>query len=89
MPRANLTDLTVRSLKEGTYFDAKTPAFGIRVGKQRKTWLVVRGKTRTKTVIGHFPQVSRKRCSATLGVSELQDVWSGCQFHGISSSMRF
>jgi hypothetical protein len=34
-------------------------------------------------------QKERKRCSATLGVSTLQDGWSGCQFHGISSSMRF
>jgi putative transposase len=31
----------------------------------------------------------RKRCSVTLGLSALQDGWSGCQFHGISSSMRF
>jgi hypothetical protein len=31
----------------------------------------------------------RKRFSATLGLSALQDGWSGCQFHGISSSMRF
>ena len=30
----------------------------------------------------------RKRCSATLGLSALQDGWSGCQFHGINSSMR-
>jgi alkanesulfonate monooxygenase SsuD/methylene tetrahydromethanopterin reductase-like flavin-dependent oxidoreductase (luciferase family) len=30
-----------------------------------------------------------KRCSVTLGLSALQDGWSGCQFHGISSSMRF
>ena len=30
-----------------------------------------------------------KRCSTTLGLSALQDGWSGCQFHGISSSMRF
>ena len=28
-------------------------------------------------------QINRKRCSATLGVSALQDGWSGCQFHGI------
>ena len=33
--------------------------------------------------------LDRKRCSATLGVSALQDGWSGCQFHGISLSMRF
>jgi hypothetical protein len=33
--------------------------------------------------------LQRKRCSTTLGLSALQDGWSGCQFHGISSSMRF
>ena len=32
--------------------------------------------------------IRRKRCSATLGLSALQDGWSGCQFHGINSSMR-
>jgi site-specific recombinase XerD len=52
-----LTDITIRSLKPGVYFDSKTPAFGIRVGALRKTWLVVRGKTRTQTVIGHYPQL--------------------------------
>jgi hypothetical protein len=31
----------------------------------------------------------RKRCSGTLRLSAPQDEWSGCQFHGISSSMRF
>ena len=58
MPRANLTDLTVRSLKEGTYFDAKTPAFGIRVGKLKKTWLVVLDQSRVKTVLGHYPDMA-------------------------------
>ena len=43
MPKIGLTDLSVRSLKEGLYFDTKTPAFGIRVGKNRKTWLVAIG----------------------------------------------
>jgi UbiD family decarboxylase len=33
--------------------------------------------------------IPSKRCSVTLGLSALQDGWSGCQFHGISSSMRF
>lgn len=52
-----LTDITIRSLKPGVYFDAKTPAFGIRIGKLRKTWLVVRGKSRSQTVLGHYPDL--------------------------------
>jgi len=55
MPGVTFTDLSVRSLKEGIYYDARTPAFGIRIGKLRKTWIVVRGKARTKTVVGHYP----------------------------------
>jgi hypothetical protein len=53
--RKIFTDLTIKSLLPGTYFDAKTPAFGIRIGKHRKTWIVVRGKARIQTVIGHYP----------------------------------
>lgn len=55
--KATLTDIAIRSLKPGVYFDAKTPAFGIRIGALRKTWLVVRGKTRTQTIIGHYPDM--------------------------------
>jgi integrase len=55
--RKNLTDLTVRSLAPGTYFDIKTPAFGIRVGKHRKTWIVVRAKVRIQTIVGHYPSM--------------------------------
>ena len=43
----------------------------------------------TAEKIALFRSLFRKRCSATLGVSALQDGWSGCQFHGINSSMRF
>lgn len=35
------TDLAVQKLGPGLFLDTKTPAFGIRVGKNRKTWLVV------------------------------------------------
>lgn len=55
--KATLTDITIRAMKPGVYFDAKLPAFGIRIGLIKKTWLVVRGKTRTQTVVGHYPDV--------------------------------
>ena len=57
-----LTDISVRALKGSesykTYFDDQLPAFGVRVGKRRKTFVVVRGKQRERTTIGHFPDLS-------------------------------
>lgn len=59
MPTAHLTDIVVLRLRTpGTYFDETTPAFGIRVGKNRKTWIVMRGRQRTRTRIGHYPAMS-------------------------------
>ena len=48
MPKAHLTDIVVQRLKlPGTYFDATTPAFGIRVGKHRKAWIAESEALRT------------------------------------------
>jgi integrase len=59
MPRTHLTDVVVSRLKEpGTYFDESTPAFAVRVGKNRKTWFVIRGRERERTNIGQYPAVS-------------------------------
>src|SRR6202166_3194585 len=59
MPVAHLTDVMVSRLRmPGTYFDETTPAFGIRVGKNRKTWIVIRGAERVRTRIGHYPALS-------------------------------
>lgn len=58
VPRAHLTDLSIRALKPGTWFDEKLPAFGIRVGKLTKTWIVMRTQKRIRTVIGHYPAMS-------------------------------
>ncbi|MDI1345078.1 MAG: site-specific integrase [Pseudolabrys sp.] len=59
MPVAHLTDIVVQRLRTpGTYFDKTTPAFGIRVGKNRKTWIVMRGKDRVRTRVGHYPSLS-------------------------------
>ena len=56
MPTAHLTDIVVSRLKApGTYFDETTPTFGMRVGKNRKTWIVMRGKIRQRIRIGHYP----------------------------------
>ncbi len=55
--RANFTDLLVRSLPEGTYFDARTPRFGIRVGKHRRTWIVLQGPRSDKKKLGVYPEL--------------------------------
>lgn len=58
MPTIYLTDLTIRSLKNGSYYDIKTRGFGIRVGKNRKTWHIVKEPSRTKITIGYYPDLS-------------------------------
>jgi integrase len=50
--------MTIRTLTEGIYFDDRTPSFGIRIGKHRKTWLVIKGKNRTRIRLGHYPAMS-------------------------------
>src|ERR1700712_1216714 len=57
MPVTHLTDVVVSRLKTpGTYFDESTPAFALRVGKNRKTWFVIRGRERQRTNIGQYPE---------------------------------
>jgi integrase len=59
MPKTHLTDVVVSRLNApGTYYDSTTPAFAIRVGKNRKTWFVIRGRERERTNIGQYPAVS-------------------------------
>ncbi len=53
-----LTDLTVRNLTQGLHLDARLTSFGIRVGKTKKTWIVIRGTNRTKVSLGHYPALS-------------------------------
>jgi integrase len=59
MPKLHMTDVVVSRLKSsGAYYDETTPAFGLRVGKNRKTWFVIRGRERLRTNIGQYPGVS-------------------------------
>jgi integrase len=71
MPKIAFSDLTVRSLKEGVYFDTKTPAFGIRIGKHRKTWIVLKGARSNKVRLGFYPSTSlaeaRRKALLALG----------------------
>src|SRR5580700_8050027 len=59
MSALHFTDLAVSRLSTpGTYYDEATPAFGIRVGKHRKVWFVIRGTQRLRTTIGRYPDKS-------------------------------
>ena len=58
-----LNDLSLRQLPlmekgQQRYFDESTPGFGVTVGVNRKTFFVVRGKTRKLTTIGAYPSIS-------------------------------
>lgn len=68
MPTMLLTDLSVRALKGSDkhqkFFDTKTPGFGIRVGKNSKTWVCMRGKQRELVTIGRYPDVSLSEARA-------------------------
>jgi integrase len=83
MPTLALTDLTVNALKptEGQvkYFDKKLPAFGVRVGKKRKTFIVMMGRSRKLVTLGHYPDMpladarqQAKKLLAGLPVEEFQ-----------------
>jgi integrase len=57
--KMHFTDVSVQRLHQsGTYWDDTTPGFGVRVGKHRKTWIIMRGQIRQRVRIGHYPATS-------------------------------
>lgn len=62
MPKIALTDIAVRNLKpqspQVTYWDASLPAFGVRVGQESKTFVVIYGRERKRTTIGRYPALT-------------------------------
>jgi hypothetical protein len=55
MSALHFTDLAISRLStSGTYYDELTPAFGIRIGKHRKGWFVIRGRERLCTPLGLY-----------------------------------
>lgn len=52
------TELAVKALPIGKHFDPSTPAFGMRVGKNRRTWIVQRGADRRIIRVGHYPAMT-------------------------------
>jgi integrase len=76
--RIHFTDITIRALKSSpaqtTYWDEAVPAFGVRIGRRSKTFLIVRdGGHRIK--IGRYPAISlhdaRKEAKCLLALTEL------------------
>jgi Arm DNA-binding domain len=55
MPKT-LSDMTIRTLPQGIFWDTKLPGFGVRVGKRTITFIVNTGTTRIK--IGTYPSLS-------------------------------
>lgn len=62
MAQMLFTDIAIRALSGSeqytTFFDTKTPNFGIRCGLRSKTFLVLRGKSRERVTIGRYPDIS-------------------------------
>ena len=58
MPNIHFNDRVIAGLKEeGTYWDLGTKAFGVRIGKSAKTFIVIRdGGRRIK--LGRYPDLS-------------------------------
>jgi hypothetical protein len=52
MPKIVLTEISVRALKptdgQVTYWDVNLPNFGVRVGKRRKTFVLLVGEARQR-----------------------------------------
>jgi integrase len=58
MPRLHLTDVVVQRLQTvGIHYDDTTPAFGIRIGKHRKAWVITKGKDRQRITLGLYPSM--------------------------------
>ena len=62
MPTTLLTDVSLRALKPSdsyvTWYDKALPAFGVRVGKRSKTFVVMLGKERKRLSLGKYPAVT-------------------------------
>ena len=78
MPVVRLTDIAIRAYKPGeeriTYWDETLPAFGLRVGRRAKVFILMHGKARKRLVLGRYPamslQTARKRAQSLLYGSE-------------------
>ena len=65
MPKAHLTDISVKGLKpqprQVTYWDDSLPGFGLRVSQAgAKSWVVMTGRDRRLTTLSRYPAYSLK-----------------------------
>ena len=56
-----LTDLTVKKPPSGTAFRRPSDLFRHPCREDKKTWVVIKGKNRTKVSLGHYPVVVAPR----------------------------
>ena len=77
--KAHLTDLTIQRLKPGIYFDDATPSFGIRVGKNRKTFMIRKGPKRRHVTIGHYPVMTLSDARKKAKLMLLEEEQAECQ----------
>lgn len=72
--RAVLTDIVIRQAKPGSeIWDMACPTLAIRVGKNRRTWVLKKGNSRQ--ALGHYPQLSlaKARQKASTGILEASE----------------
>lgn len=66
--RTRLTELTIRALPPGYFWDLSLPAFGIRVGKRRRAFIVVRNGRRKTLGLNTFLPLKEARRQAQLAL---------------------
>lgn len=85
MPVVRLTDIALRALKPSeeriTYWDQTLPAFGVRIGRRAKVFIVMHGKGRKRIVLGRYPrmtlQAARKKAQALIYGPDLEQQQDG------------
>src|SRR5437879_4330417 len=64
MPQIHLTDLAIQRLPASdsyvTYWDQALPAFGIRIGKRSRTFVIMKGTERKRISLGRYPALTLK-----------------------------
>ena len=62
--RIHFTDIVAKNLPHAdgqkTAWDTHTFGLGLRIGKHRKTWIVMLGRKRKRVTLGHYPQMTLK-----------------------------
>lgn len=64
MSQVRLSDLSIKNLAPGMYWDQLLPSFGVRIGARRKTFILMHGKARNKLRIGHYPALTLSEARA-------------------------